>query len=310
MSSNFKKLISIAVSSALIFVVYNRLDIDSLVKLIGQTKPKYIGYFLLLMVPQLILASARWWWLARSLAGVRISPSTAFGHVLGSYSANLIIPGKLGEFFRSFWLETDDRPLSVFLVVFEKILDITAILIILEVALLIEHPLSLSFIISAKGLVLGATTLTLLFLVFILYYKKNLGRLVSFLLIKKLPTLNLQSFSEMKIDLLKGSVFLVSSIVLWLVQIFQFVLMFEMLGVSIPVDSVYAGSSLALLAGALPLTIGGIGSRDVALLWYFGSFIELEVLLGIGMLSLLRVVIPGMIGIPFFYKYNTGKKRT
>jgi hypothetical protein len=305
-----KKVISITVSAALCFVVYYSIDVDNISALAARTEPKYIGLFFLLMVPQLLLASLRWWWLAKSIAQVDISASTAFGHVLGSYSANLIIPGKLGEFFRSFWLNTDDRPLGVFLVFFEKILDVTAILIILEVALLIEHPMSLELLISSKGLALAGTSLILIILLIITYQKQRLEKLVSFVLSKKLPMLNLQSLRNMKIDLPKGISFLISSLILWLVQIFQFVVMFTMLGVSIPIDSVYAGSSLALLAGALPLTIGGIGSRDAALMWYFSPSIEPEVILGIAMLSLLRVIIPGVIGIPFFYKYNTRTSRT
>jgi hypothetical protein len=54
----------------------------------------------------------------------------------------------------------------------------------------------------------------------------------------------------------------------------------------------------ALLAGVMPAAFCGIGVRDAALIWLFADVASAATMAGVGLLTALRYVVPGAIGIP------------
>jgi uncharacterized membrane protein YbhN (UPF0104 family) len=94
--------------------------------------------------------------------------------------------------------------------------------------------------------------------------------------------------------------YLIISVMLWLVQGFEFYAMFLMFDLAPSIIDVYAGSFLALLAGAIPVSIAGLGPRDAVIINFFQSVASFELLAGIGIISLFRIIIPALIGLPFF----------
>jgi uncharacterized membrane protein YbhN (UPF0104 family) len=73
-----------------------------------------------------------------------------------------------------------------------------------------------------------------------------------------------------------------------------------MLGTMPPVIYTYAGSCLALFAGVIPVSVAGMGTRDAVIIGFFNHLGAYELLAGVGIFSLLRIIIPALIGIPFF----------
>ncbi len=60
---------------------------------------------------------------------------------------------------------------------------------------------------------------------------------------------------------------------------------------------------LAILAGLLPLTFAGVGTRDAALIFFFKDYFAAPTGAALGLLCTLRYVIPAVAGIPFFTRY-------
>ena len=63
---------------------------------------------------------------------------------------------------------------------------------------------------------------------------------------------------------------------------------------------VFNGGFLALIAGALPVSIAGLGPRDAVIISFFKGIAPYEALAGVGIASLFRIIIPALIGLPFF----------
>jgi uncharacterized membrane protein YbhN (UPF0104 family) len=92
--------------------------------------------------------------------------------------------------------------------------------------------------------------------------------------------------------------FVAASLVLWtlhLAQIHCFLLAadvpttWEMTATRVPA---------ALLAGIVPAAFCGIGTRDAAFVWLFADVAPASTMAVVGLLTALRYVVPGAIGIP------------
>lgn len=303
MSSRIKLVLAAAGSAAVLVALYSLVDLGAVVRTLAAADSLWLGVYLGLFLPQVALAGWRWQHIAGSFGGVRLGYGRALGQTLGGYSANLAIPGKMGEMVKGLWLFVEGRRfLPFFLVVLEKLLDLLATLALLTLALCWILPApqyqSRTMVLGLLLPLLVCWAIGLLLLRRIDLPVRWLNRLVFREDERRLKTTWQQVWAR-KADLLRvGGL----SLVLWAVQVLQFWCMFRALGARIPLDELYAGAPLALLAGILPLTTAGIGSRDAALLWWFGPALGMETALAVGVLSLARVVLPGVAGLPCFWR--------
>ncbi len=78
---------------------------------------------------------------------------------------------------------------------------------------------------------------------------------------------------------------------------------FYALGSSVPLVVAMANIPIAIFIGLVPVTLGGMGTRDAAIIFLFSVFATPSQLLGVGILfSLFRYWLPSLIGIPFMRK--------
>ena len=127
--------LSIVLSVLIIFLIYDKIDFASMRKVFSEIKVIPFIIFLLLFIPQLWLATKRWNIMTKEIGKVKLGLFTSFKQVVGSYSANLIIPGKMGEIVRIPWMKIYKLETPVLMLVFlEKIFDVLAVFFILFVA--------------------------------------------------------------------------------------------------------------------------------------------------------------------------------
>ncbi|MGE4293577.1 MAG: lysylphosphatidylglycerol synthase transmembrane domain-containing protein [Desulfovibrio sp.] len=302
LSGRLKLLLTGGFSLAVLAALYSLVDVAALGRTLRRADPCWLAAYLGLLLPQLLLAGLRWQRIASCFGGVGLSSGRALCQTLGGYSANLVVPGKMGEMVKGLWLFVEGRKfLPYFLVVFEKLLDLLATLAILTLALLWilpapeYQPRSIVFALLLPLLgcwivgfwLLGRPDLP----------ARILGRLI-FKGDEERVLAAMRGVLARRADLVRvGGL----SLLLWAVQVLQFWCMFKVFGAATPLDELYAGAPLALLAGILPLTTAGVGSRDAALLWWFGPALGLETALSVGILSIARVLLPGALGLPCFW---------
>lgn len=304
-----KLLLTAAFSCAVLAALYSLVDVDALGRTLRRADPFWFGAYIALFVPQILLAGARWRRIAGDFGGVELSPGRALRQTLGGYSANLVIPGKMGELVKGLWLFVAGRRfLPYFLVVFEKLLDLAATLALLTLALLWVLPAPAyqprSVVLALLLPLLLCWALALLLLRRADLPARLLGRLV-FRGDEARVLATMRAVLAQRGALLRAGGL---SLLLWAVQVLQFWCMFRVFGVAMPLGELYAGAPLALLAGILPLTTAGVGSRDAALLWWFGAALGRETALSVGILSVIRVLLPGVLGLPCFWYESRRRK--
>jgi hypothetical protein len=89
------------------------------------------------------------------------------------------------------------------------------------------------------------------------------------------------------------------SIALWGVHLLQFWIFTKAVGGDVGAFVSFAFATLSTLAGLLPLTLSGIGSRDVAIVFFFAPYLTAGPAAFLGLLATVRLVVPAVAGIPF-----------
>ena len=83
----------------------------------------------------------------------------------------------------------------------------------------------------------------------------------------------------------------------------QMYLMLRAAGVAVPLGTAYLTMPLIVLAGTLPVTAGGVGSREAAILLLFVAWGSPEQLLLAGLLNTgVHYLLPGLLGLPLVPK--------
>ncbi|MCX6234658.1 MAG: lysylphosphatidylglycerol synthase transmembrane domain-containing protein [Bacteroidetes bacterium] len=301
-----KLFLSILLSGVILWLIYRKMDFVQLAATFRQIRLLPALVFLLSFIPQFFLATVRWKVMVRRIGGVTQTFYKSFQQVVGSYSANLVIPGKMGEFVRIPWMRK--LPLNtpvLILVMLEKSLDLLAVIMNLFIFLVVyimltDNNLSILNLIT---LILGLFIMTV---VLLYYFRKGISSWIE----KRFKGyLNKKSgdFFYFRWKQVIGHFdqhiqwYLLISILLWLVQGFEFFIIFWMFGIRISLVNVYTGCFLALLAGALPVSIAGLGPRDAVIITFFKGAASYATLAGVGLMSLFRIIIAALVGLPFFF---------
>jgi uncharacterized membrane protein YbhN (UPF0104 family) len=90
----------------------------------------------------------------------------------------------------------------------------------------------------------------------------------------------------------------VVSLILWFTHLGQIWLFTIALSAPVPFAACASLTALALLAGQVPFTIAGVGTRDVALVILLSRYMPSHVAAALGLLMSTRNFLPPLIGIP------------
>ncbi|MDY7020994.1 MAG: lysylphosphatidylglycerol synthase transmembrane domain-containing protein, partial [Cyanobacteriota bacterium] len=105
-----------------------------------------------------------------------------------------------------------------------------------------------------------------------------------------------------KTKLLKISL---TSILIWFLHLLQIWFFILALNAQTPFLASLALSPLAILAGLLPLTFAGVGTRDAALVILYQPYFEATTAAALGLLCTSRYFLPALGGLPFLGQYLT-----
>lgn len=218
---------------------------------------------LTLFIPQALVSAARWRRLAEPYCPLSLRDATR--HTLAASALNLVVPSKLGDLGKAAMCpvrSTRDRQRLAGRVVWEKAADLAALGVLLLAGTL--------------GVRAGAHTIliaALLLLAARLRRGNPEGRLAA------------------------ASSLAASSMLLWSLHLLQIQCFLHAAGVVAPWELATARVPLAIFAGLLPLTLWGVGTRDSALIWLFADVASAPAMAVVGLLTALRYVIPGAVGI-------------
>jgi uncharacterized protein (TIRG00374 family) len=291
-------------------------------------------------VPQVLVTAVRWRWMVWDVCPMSFRESTRL--TLAGKALNALVPSKLGETSKAYFLKTRaglELPKGIALVLLEKVLDVAGLCVGLLVGVLLapdKGPLEVVTALSAATIIAG-TGAILVYRLGRVGHKllcqvagepresggrtTNTGDTAMYTQSAgQLHTIQRWSVSLLQhvVGLLDGwdevlerwwhhrvrltGIVLLSG-ALWFLHLVQIYLFFRTLHSDVAARLVCAYVPLSLSIGLLPFTLGGMGTRDAALIYLFAAYEGAPVMAGIGLLCSLRYWLDTLLGLPFFHAY-------
>ena len=299
-----RRSISIIVSAVLLVLLYAVVDLRALASAIRSADLFWLGVGLVMVIP-LTVATA--WRFTALVMGAQVGFGEANRLVLASSTLNLFLPSKLGDLAKAYVLSAKhgmNVELAFSVVVFEKALDMTSLLLwgaFATVYVGLSRPEMMVAAIPVVGLFVVVLAMILPLPAF-----PNLIRLVGAWLPQRFAA-RVERFAEGTAKVaawywrtpMRAAGVLVLSIVLWGAHLLQFWFFTRAVGGMVPLLDNMAFATLSILVGLLPFTLAGIGSRDVAIVYFFAPYLAPGAGAFLGILATLRYVLPAIAGVPF-----------
>lgn len=232
---------------------------------------------------------------------------TAFKIYFIGETLNLILPSKSGDISKAYFVKKFkgySASYAVSTVVFEKVLDLMSIAIIFMVGFSLTKS-SLDFLDIIFGFIM---LVTLIFLIFVFFDKIALIRNIIYKVNKQRLISIYKGISEFLKNIRSKWLLLLSivlmSLIFWAGHLFQIYLFFHAANLEIPYSEVIYYMPIVIIISLVPITIGGLGTRDATLLVLLSATYSAESVVLAGMLISLRYFIPGIIGMFFIKNYS------
>ncbi len=308
-----KKIVSLVVSLGILAFIYWRMSQQGELAQLGQIFLNCDGLWMALslgMVVPLTLFTS--WRLQQLMPQVgQLSFGEANRLILVASVLNLVLPSKMGDIAKA-WFMRDRGHLSgslaLSLVVFEKTCDMLSLLLWCVFGLFFYPAKNALFWTMTAGvsgmlifgvLLIGSARFAeLFFAAAARYAPKKIGAKLS-----KLGA----SWGEMhtyfwasKARLAKVSL---TSVFIWFLHLLQIWMFILALKAWAPFLANLALSPLAILAGLLPLTFAGVGTRDAALVLFYAPYFAAPTAAALGLLCTARYLLPALGGLPFAGEY-------
>lgn len=307
-----KRLISLLVSLAILAIIYWRMDFTRMGPVFRDCDPLWLVLSLGMVVPLTLMTAGRLDQLMPGGARLGIGESNRL--ILVASVLNLILPSKMGDLAKAWFIKERGHAsasLAFALVVFEKTCDMLSLLLWCAFGLLLYPQKDALFWIMTAcvtgGLVAGLALLgspTLAELAF-----RTGARLAPARVRAKLEQLRL-AWREMHDffwrDRARLALVSATSVFIWFLHLLQIWMFILALRAHTPFLANLALAPLAILAGLLPLTLAGIGTRDAALILFYHPYLNAPTAAALGILCTMRYVLPALGGLPFVSRYLPG----
>ncbi len=310
-----KKLISIAVSLTILIIIYWKIDFPKLIEVFQNSDKLWMIISLGMVVPLTMLTAWRLQQLTPSRT--RLGFGEANRLILTASVLNMVLPSKMGDIVKAYFIKERghlEGSLSLSLVVFEKACDMLSLLLWCAFGLTLYPQKDWLFWIMTASVIFGLIIGMLLIasrqfanLIF-----QFTGRIAPQKIRLKIGKLR-DSWSEMhkyfwkdKRHLLKITL---TSVIIWFGHLLQIWFFTLALKAWVPFLAHLALAPLAILAGLLPLTFAGVGTRDAALIAFYQPYLNAPTAAALGLLCTSRYLLPALGGLPFLGKYLTTIKK-
>lgn len=296
-----RKLLPLAVSVAILAVLYLSIDLASLLAVLGATDPLRLGLALMALVALILVTILRLRLISWAL-GRDITLRVAGEATLVANALNLALPGKLGDLLKSTMLRREGPGSSIAalnLSIYEKGSDLFGVFLWGAAALLVVELGS-----AAAGLALVTAGL------FVILVSPAPARVGLAALHGFMPEIALRLGEDWQVlvtqicrrPLVAASILALTAGI-WAGHYVQIGLLVWALDVDGPWLAMAGAIPLVILAGLVPLTVAGVGTRDAAIVLLIGPLIGPEAAAALGILFWLRYLVPGLLGLPLMPRF-------
>lgn len=306
-----KRIISLAVSLIILAIVYWKIDFTNLIQVLRNSDIYWMIISLVMVVPITTITAWRLQQITPEKAKLDFGEANKL--ILAASTLNMILPSKMGDIAKAYFLRQQGHltgSLSLSLVVFEKACDLLSLLLWCAFGLILYPNKNWLFWFMTVSVGLGLSLGLLLlssckFAQIFFIFSRAIAPKKLKIKIQKLQF----SWQEMhhyfwqdKVQLLKITLTSISIWFLHLLQIWFFILALK---ARTPFLANLALSPLAILAGLLPLTFAGVGTRDAALIVFYQPYFNAATAAALGLLCTSRYLLPALGGLPLLGQYLT-----
>lgn len=301
---NLKRLISLTISVAILFYLYAQIEVSNLIAVFQNCHTGILIISLAMVIPITLMTA---WRLQQLVPHQSISLLEANRLILGASVLNMILPSKMGDLAKAYFMSERSQisgSLALAISIFEKTGDLLSLLLWCVFGLVLYPAKDGLFWTMTAGVTIG------LMLGLTLLCSTRFAELCFFSIITivpqslkiKLKTMQTawgemhQYFWQDRRQLLIISL---TSIFIWFLHLWQIWLFILALKATVPFIVSLALSPLSILAGLLPLTFAGIGTRDAAIIYFYQDYFNQAIGAALGLLCTSRYFIPALIGLPF-----------
>ena len=302
-------LISIGVSVVILGVIYWKIDVSKIMDALAQTDGPMFAGAISILIPTTLLSALRFRMLLHD--DNKATLAVAVKLILAAGTMNLVLPSKMGDVLKSIFMRQalDMRgSLAVSVVVFEKACDFLGLLVWCLLGLIVYAGDVQLFALFAGAIGCGLTfgVLMLSSLSFADWFLRLASKLAPSSLTEKFNHLR-KSWAEVHAFFWRSRRDVLNivgmTLLIWFLHLLQIWMMATALHATAPFLVSLGLSSLAILAGLVPLTMAGVGTRDAATIFLFAPFMPASAGAALGLMLTLRYLLPGLAGLPFLAKY-------
>lgn len=300
-----KRIVSIVVSAGLLVVLYAKIDLSKIIPVFTNCSVPWLVASLLMVVPLTLLTAGR---LCQLMPRTHPLPFLESNRLILLASVlNLVLPSKMGDMAKSVFMADRGHlrgSLALALVVFEKACDMLSLLVWCVFGLILYRDKDLMFWTMTAAVVAGFLGLALLLgSTTFARFCFGLGERFAPGKMKAKAAALHESWIEMHgyfwQDKARLARIAANSLFIWFLHLVQIWMFTIAIRTTVPFLANLALSPLAILAGLLPLTFAGVGTRDAALVFFYKPYMSEAAGAALGVLCTLRYVLPAVMGLPF-----------
>jgi len=293
--SLLKTILVSSITIAIFYFIFTKIDFFSVIEVLSHASIFYLLIALLLLFAIILITAKRWQTILETM-GYNFQYKECFNLIMGAFPLTSITPSKSGDVIKAYYLK-DKIPASktVGSVITERMFDVLTLVLF-----------SLIGMIFCKKYELAGVAFAILVCIIAIFLLVRAG--FDFRLpIKSSWNEKIQN-TILSTELLtkdkKAFLFVLSySLLIWFISIVQTITFFYALGINVPLLFTIANLPIAIFIGFIPVTLGGMGTRDATIIILFSAYATSSQLLGVGILfSFFRYWLVSLIGIPFMRK--------
>jgi glycosyltransferase 2 family protein len=300
-------LIYFAISAALLIALYRSIDARQVASSLVQADRLWLTISVAMILPITVLRAVRFLWVAPR--GVLPGLAEALRLTLVSSALNVFLPAKSGDLIKSYVVarrSPTSAGVAVSIIVYERLCDFFSLMTWCVIGWLVGRPEGHSlpsFFWPAVGAVAAFCGVLITS-----DRASQVPRIVAGLALHGPRLQKIRALASGWPDLMvslrgRRRKVVPFSLALWLMHLTQIWMFTIALSVEIPFAVCVSLAAVALMAGQVPLTIAGLGARDVALVVLMAGYMSAESAAALGVLIATRNLLPPLLGVPFIRSY-------
>lgn len=304
-----RRLVAAAVSFGILAAIYWRIDLGALGASIASASIGWVLVAIAVLGPALALTAWRLCVIVRPHAPISFAEAAKL--ILIAHSLNMILPSRLGDFAKAHAMAvrgTVPGRAALAVVIIEKTWDALAVMFWCAVGVITVRRADLDLHGSAAAILL-VTVFGLLVVasrrfahvVFAIFRPITPARYKA--TVAAMETEWTGALAVFWSDRRRAAQVIGVTVVIWFIHLVEIWLFILAIGVEVPFFAHLGLAPLVMMASLVPLTLSGIGTRDVALIVLYSPFLPAATAAALGLLMILRYLVPAIVGIPFTSRY-------